>query len=101
MQAADFLRDSKTVAAVESQLLVAIVGDYADGECNMKPPPSDAEIARAYQVRLPVLALPACLARLQCDCASVCPPHAPLVHGTEHCTVPQLCAMPSIVTLLN
>lgn len=53
------MRDNKTVSAVEMRLLVAILGDYADGAFDMKPPPSAAECARAYQVRPPAPPLPA------------------------------------------
>lgn len=74
MQAADFLRDSKTAAAMESRLLLAILGDYADGQYNMRPPPSAADCARAYQVRPPVPELLACMAAVSlCICLLALP----------------------------
>lgn len=73
MQAADFLRDAETAAAMESRLLLAILGFYADGQYNMRPPPSAAECARAYRVRPPVPALLAWMAAVSlCMHAQTC-----------------------------
>lgn len=61
MQAVDFLHDAKTVAAIESRLLLAILGNYEDARHRMTAPPSAAACARAYRVRPPACA---CAARM-------------------------------------
>lgn len=71
VQAADILRDFKTIASLNRRLLLAILGDHAyedkflSWEPYMAPPPSAAECAQAYQVRLPEPVLPVNVAAMR------------------------------------